>query len=163
MKRDSLTKEALAGAEFITCVSGLPAHQGKDDGEVVAVLTTDAEGVALSPPLTYGTYRVEESKVPEHYVDQGFAVEVEIRENGKTYEIAAENEPTKGYIRITKTDRLNGNPIAGVRFDIYENDAYGSALAGSMVTDENGVAGFRAPTQGAVHRPGTWGNGGVCV
>lgn len=141
VKRDSLTKEALAGAEFtITRVSGLPAHQGKDDGEVVAVLTTDAEGVALSPPLTYGTYRVEESKVPEHYVDQGFAVEVEIRENGKTYEIAAENEPTKGYIRITKTDRLNGNPIAGVRFDIYENDAYGSALAGSMVTDENGVA-----------------------
>ena len=141
VKRDSLTKEALAGAEFtITRVSGLPAHQGKDDGEVVAVLTTDAAGVALSPPLTYGTYRVEESKVPEHYVDQGFAVEVEIRENGKTYEIAAENEPTKGYIRITKTDRLNGNPIAGVRFDIYENDAYGSALAGSMVTDENGVA-----------------------
>ena len=141
VKQDSLTKEALAGAEFtITRVSGLPAHQGKDDGEVVAVLTTDAEGVALSPPLTYGTYRVEESKVPEHYVDQGFAVEVEIRENGKTYEIAAENEPTKGYIRITKTDRLNGNPIAGVRFDIYENDAYGSALAGSMVTDENGVA-----------------------
>ena len=141
VKRDSLTKEALAGAEFtITRVSGLPAHQGKDDGEVVAVLTTDAEGVALSLPLTYGTYRVEESKVPEHYVDQGFAVEVEIRENGKTYEIAAENEPTKGYIRITKTDRLNGNPIAGVRFDIYENDAYGSALAGSMVTDENGVA-----------------------
>ena len=141
VKRDSLTKEALAGAEFtITRVSGLPAHQGKDDGEVVAVLTTDAEGVALSPPLTYGTYRVEESKVPEHYVDQGFAVEVEIRENGKTYEIAAENEPTKGYIRITKTDRLNGNPIAGVRFDIYENDAYGSALAGSIVTDENGVA-----------------------
>ena len=140
-KQDSLTKEALAGAEFtITRISGLPAHQGKDDGEVVAVLTTDAEGVALSPPLTYGTYRVEESKVPEHYVDQCFAVEVEIRENGKTYEIAAENEPTKGYIRITKTDRLNGNPIAGVRFDIYENDAYGSALAGSMVTDENGVA-----------------------
>ena len=141
VKRDSLTKEALAGAEFtITRVSGLPAHQGKDDGEVVAVLTTDAEGVALSPPLTYGTYRVEESKAPEHYVDQVFAMEVEIRENGKTYEIAAENEPTKGYIRITKTDRLNGNPIAGVRFDIYENDAYGSALAGSMVTDENGVA-----------------------
>ena len=141
VKQDSLTKEALAGAEFtITRISGLPAHQGKDDGEVVAVLTTDAEGVALSPPLTYGTYRVEESKAPEHYVDQGFAVEVEIRENGKTYEIAAENEPTKGYIRITKTDRLNGNPIAGVRFDIYENDAYGSALAGSMVTDENGVA-----------------------
>lgn len=141
VKRDSLTKEALAGAEFtITRVSGLPAHQGKNDGEVVAVLTTDAEGVALSPPLTYGTYRVEESKAPEHYVDQGFAVEVEIRENSKTYEIAAENEPTKGYTRITKTDRLNGNPIAGVRFDIYENDAYGSALAGSMVTDENGVA-----------------------
>lgn len=27
-----------------------------------------------------------------------------------------------------------------MRFDIYENDEYGSALVGSMVTDENGVA-----------------------
>lgn len=140
VKRDSLTKEALAGAEFtITRLTAPPSAGGVGTGSSV-VVTTDASGVAETGWLPWGRYRIEETKTPEHYVDQVFAMEVEIRENGKTYEIAAENEATKGYIRITKTDRLNGNPIAGVRFDIYENDAYGSALAGSMVTDENGVA-----------------------
>ena len=58
------------------------------------------------------------------------------------------NEPTKGWLRLTKTDRKNGNPVAGVTFDIYENDAYGDALVGSMTTDENGVAVSRAAAQG---------------
>ena len=41
---------------------------------------------------------------------------------------------------MTKTDRANGNPIAGVKFDIYENDEYGNALVGSMTTGADGVA-----------------------
>ena len=101
--------------------------------------------------------------MPQHYVDVGFETEVEIRDSGRTCEIEVENEPTKGYIRITKTDRLNGNPIEGVRFDIYENDEYGSALVGSMVTDENGCGRIRTAAQGALHRSGARGNGGVCV
>lgn len=142
VKTDELTGEALAGAEFtITRISGLPSHKGAGNGDVVAVLTTDSAGIAVSPLLTWGVYRVEETKVPEHFVDNGFSVDVTIdAENMQTYEVAAENEPTKGYIRITKTDRVNGNPIAGVRFDVYHNDQYGEGLATSMVTDENGVA-----------------------
>jgi len=142
VKTDELTGEALAGAEFtITRISGLPSHKGAGNGDVVAVLTTDASGVAVSPLLTWGMYRVEETKVPEHFVDNGFSTDITIdAENLQTYEVAAENEPTKGHIRITKTDRVNGNPIAGVRFDVYYNDQYGEGLATSMVTDENGVA-----------------------
>lgn len=141
-KVDQLTRKALSGAEFtITRVSGLPSHKGAGDGEVVAVITTDADGIALSPLLTYGTYRIAETKVPEHFVDAGFSTEVTIDvENLNTFEIGVENEPTKGWIRLTKTDRLNGNPIAGVQFDVYENDEYGTALACSIVTDKNGVA-----------------------
>ena len=61
-KLDELTGEALAGAEFtITRISGLPSHNGDGDGEVVAVITSDAEGVAVSPLLTYGLYKVEET------------------------------------------------------------------------------------------------------
>ena len=138
VKRDSLTREALAGAEFTVTRLSAPAGATGVGGSVVIV--TDASGVAETGWLPWGRYRIEETTVPQHYVDVGFETEVEIRDSGKTCEIEVENEPTKGYIRIIKTDRLNGNPIEGVRFDIYENDEYGSALVGSMVTDENGVA-----------------------
>lgn len=138
VKRDSLTREALAGAEFTVTRLSAPAGATGVGGSVVIV--TDASGVAETGWLPWGRYRIEETKVPRHYVDVGFETEVEIRDSGRTCEIEVENEPTKGYIRITKTDRLSGNPIEGVRFDIYENDEYGSALVGSMVTDENGVA-----------------------
>ena len=138
VKRDSLTREALAGAEFtVTRLSAPAGATGVGDS---VVIVTDASGVAETGWLPWGRYRIEETTVPQHYVDVGFETEAEIRDSGRTCEIEVENEPTKGYIRITKTDRLNGNPIEGVRFDIYENDEYGSALVGSMVTDENGVA-----------------------
>lgn len=138
VKRDGLTREALAGAEFtVTRLSAPAGATGVGDS---VVIVTDASGVAETGWLPWGRYRIEETTVPQHYVDVGFETEVEIRDSGRTCEIEVENEPTKGYIRITKTDRLNGNPIEGVRFDIYENDEYGSALVGSMVTDENGVA-----------------------
>ena len=141
IKKDELTKALLAGAEFtITRVTGLPSHNGEGNGEVVAVLTTDNSGKAVSPLLTWGTYKIEETKVPDHYVDNHFSAIVVIKENEKTYEITALNEPTKGWIELIKTDALDRTPIAGVQFDIYENDEFGSGLAGSMTTDENGVA-----------------------
>ena len=140
-KKDELTKTLLAGAEFtITRVTGLPSHNGEGNGETVAVLTTDNSGKAVSPLLTWGTYKVEETRVPEHYVYNHFFAMVVVKDNEKTYEITAENEPTKGWIELIKTDALDRTPIAGVQFDIYENDEFGSGLAGSMTTDENGVA-----------------------
>ena len=57
-----------------------------------------------------------------------------------TYQVVVENEPTKGTIQLTKTDRLDGQPIAGVQFDIFYNDEYGIGPAGTMTTDANGVA-----------------------
>ena len=142
IKTDELTKEALAGAEFtITRISGLPSHNGSNDGEVVAVIITDSDGIAVTPLLTWGTYQVEETGVPLHYVDNSYSTEVTIsEENLKTIDVPVENEPTKGWIRLTKTDQKNGNPIAGVQFDIFYNDQYGEGLATTMVTDENGIA-----------------------
>lgn len=141
IKKDQLTGEALAGAEFtITRVSGLPSHNSSSDGEVVAIITTDANGLAESPLLTWGTYRIEETVVPQHFVDNAFSTEVVIDTENQTYEVVAENEPTKGWLRLTKTDRQNGNPIEGVQFDIYYNDAYGEGLAGTMVTGADGIA-----------------------
>ena len=140
-KRDALTKEVLAGAAFALTRLSVPAsHNGAGIGEVVAVLTTDAAGIAEIDDLPWGRYLVTETKAPKHYEAPTFSTEVAITANEQVCELVVENEPTKGWLRLTKIDRLNGNPIAGVQFDIYEHDAYGDALVGSMVTDENGVA-----------------------
>ena len=139
VKRDALTKEALAGAVFtVTRLSA--AEGGGAVGEAVATLTTGADGTAETGWLQWGRYRVAETGVPEHYADGGFVTEIDCTEDGKTYAVEAENEPTKGWIRLVKTDRLNGNPIEGVAFDIYENDEYGNALVASMTTGKDGAA-----------------------
>lgn len=140
-KRDALTKEVLAGAAFTLTRLSVPAsHNGAGVGEVVAVLTTDAAGMAEIDDLPWGRYLVTETKAPEHYEAPTFSTEVAITANEQICELVVENDPTKGWLRLTKTDRMNGNPIAGVQFDIYEHDAYGDALVGSMVTDANGIA-----------------------
>ena len=139
VKRDALTKKALAGAVFtVTRLSA--AEGGGAVGEAVATLTTGADGTAETGWLQWGRYRVAETGVPEHYVDGGFVTEIDCTEDGKTYAVEAENEPTKGWIRLVKTDRLNGNPIEGVTFDIYENDEYGGELVASMTTGKDGAA-----------------------
>lgn len=139
VKRDALTKEALAGAVFT--VTRLSATEGGGAvGEAVATLTTGADGTAETGWLQWGRYRVAETGVPEHYADGGFVTEIDCTEDGKTYAVEAENEPTKGWIRLVKTDRLNGNPIEGVTFDIYENDEYGGELVASMTTGKDGAA-----------------------
>lgn len=142
VKTDELTGEVLSGAEFtVTRVSGLPSHNGMGDGEVVATIITDTGRIAETPLLTWGVYRIEETGVPVHYVDNHFSREVEIKEkNLKTYTVDVANEPTKGWICLTKTDRQNGNPIEGVTFDIFYNDQYGDGLAATMVTGADGVA-----------------------
>ena len=139
VKRDALTKEALAGAVFtVTRLSA--AEGGGAVGEAVATLTTGADGTAETGWLQWGRYRVAETGVPEHYADGGFVTEIDCTEDGKTYAVEAENEPTKGWIRLVKTDRLNGNSIEGVAFDIYENDEYGNALVADMTTGKDGTA-----------------------
>ena len=78
-KTDSETGNGLPGAVFtVTRISGLPSHNGEGDGEIVAVLTTDKNGVAETPLLTWGEYRIEETSVPDDYLDEDFSVTVKI-------------------------------------------------------------------------------------
>ena len=113
VKTDQLTKQPLSGVEFT--ITRLSAPAGRTGiGEVVAVITTDENGADETGWLDWGRYRVEETKVPEHFVDNNFSTEIEAYENGKTYTVEVENEPAKGWIRITKTDALDGTLIAGV-------------------------------------------------
>ena len=89
------------------------------DSAYIEVLTTDKNGMAESGWLDYGKFKIEETSVPDHYVNSHFSTEVEINENEKTYVVEVENEPTQGKIQIAKTDKFDGKPISGVVFDIY--------------------------------------------
>ena len=134
IKTDGQTHEPLAGAEFtIVRKSGLPSAA---IGETVDVLTTDTDGKAVTDLLTWGEYEITETRVPEHYLDSGFSTTVTGTENGKVYTIHVENQPVAGQIRIVKTDALDGHPIEGVIFDIYQGDD----LVGTMTTNGSGIA-----------------------
>lgn len=81
VKTDSETGKGLPGAQFtITRISGLPSHNGEGNGEVVAVITTDENGIAQTPWLTWGEYEVTETVVPDDYLDGGYSVIVRIPE-----------------------------------------------------------------------------------
>lgn len=77
VKTDGETGNGLPGAEFtVTRISGLPSHNGEGDGEVVAVITTDENGIAQTPLLTWGEYEIVESVVPDDYLDDGYSTTV---------------------------------------------------------------------------------------
>ena len=79
IKTDSETKKGLPGAVFtVTRISGLPSHNGEDVGEIVAVLTTDENGFAETPLLTWGEYKVVETHVPDDYIDDGYEITVKV-------------------------------------------------------------------------------------
>ena len=79
VKTDGETEKGLPGAVFtVTRVSGLPSHNGEDVGEIVAVLTTDENGYAETPLLTWGEYKVAETHVPDDYIDDGYEVTVKV-------------------------------------------------------------------------------------
>ncbi len=79
IKTDNETTKGLPGAVFtVTRISGLPSHNGEDDGEIVAVITSGEDGTAVTPLLTWGEYEVTETSVPDTYLDEGFSVTVRI-------------------------------------------------------------------------------------
>ena len=92
VKTDSETGKGLPGAVFtVTRISGLPSHNGENDGEIVAVITSGADGTAETPLLTWGEYQIVETRVPDDYLDDGYSVTVRIPsevklENPKTDE-----------------------------------------------------------------------------
>ena len=79
VKTDSETANGLPGAEFtVKRISGLPSHNGEGDSEVVAVITTDENGIAQTPLLTWGEYEIVETVVPDDYLDDGYSTTVRI-------------------------------------------------------------------------------------
>ena len=80
VKTDSQTHKPLAGATFtVTRLSGPESDNASNIGQVVATITTNAQGIAETGLLPWGEYRIVETGVPDGYLDSGYTVNVWIK------------------------------------------------------------------------------------
>ena len=155
-KRDLETGEAAAqgnatleGAEFtiITLNENPVIVNGEtyENGEVVLTLTTDEDGLASTgaDTLPYGHYRVDETKAPEGYLNEGrISLEFDITEDGKIVELTAEdqsisNQVIRGDLELVKVSDGDLSRLAGVPFTITSKT---TGESHTIVTDRNGYA-----------------------
>ena len=155
-KRDLENGEAAAqgnatleGAEFtiITLNENPVIVNGEtyENGEAVLTLTTDENGLASTDAdtLPYGHYRVDETKAPEGYLNEGrISLEFDITEDGKIVELTAEdqsisNQVIRGDLELVKVSDGDLSRLAGVPFTITSKT---TGESHTIVTDRNGYA-----------------------
>lgn len=155
-KRDLENGEAAAqgnatleGAEFtIITVNENPVivnGETYENGEAVLTLTTDEDGLASTgaDTLPYGHYRVDETKAPEGYLNEGrISLEFDITEDGKIVELTAEdqsisNQVIRGDLELVKVSDGDLSRLAGVPFTITSKT---TGESHTIVTDRNGYA-----------------------
>lgn len=130
LKLDGQTGQPLAGATFEVRTAA---------GELVAEVTTLANGYATVGGLVPGSYVVRETIAPDHYVIDYTPQTFEVGENdsGKTYLLVFRNDgKTNLYIR--KVDADTQQALAGAEFKVTTLD--GKVIAGSLKTGEDGLA-----------------------
>ena len=112
-------------------------------GDVVASLTTDAEGMARTADdaLPYGTYSIRETKAPTGYeLDEDWSAVVEVRENGHVYDLSSPEDSVadqvmRGGLHFNKVNAETQAVVGPCPFLITSDTTGESHLA---VTDENG-------------------------
>ncbi len=135
------TNENLEGAEFTITDTAT--------NKVVQTIKTDKNGNATSDFIPYGTYKVEETKAPNGYINSGYSETVKIDESNEIVKLnggkAIVNEEMSGTLDLTKVEDnsnlVNGdkdnNPLKGAEFTIYDKDLKAVQV---ITTDENGYA-----------------------
>lgn len=80
VKKDSSTNQPLPGATFtVTRLSGPASDNASDIGKVVATIKTNAQGIAQTGLLPWGQYKIQETGVPDGYLDPGYSTTVTIK------------------------------------------------------------------------------------
>ncbi|WP_186327181.1 SpaA isopeptide-forming pilin-related protein, partial [Bacillus cereus] len=127
-KVDKENKDVLADAVF--------EIQG-EAGQVVAKITTDKKGQAQVTNLSVGTYKLVEVKAPKGYKQLIDPITFQIEKGmTKSLVLTVENEMLdKGNIEITKVDKDSQKALAGVVFEV--QDEQGKVVA-EVTTDKEG-------------------------
>ncbi len=121
---------------------------------VTGDLTTNASGIATSGALAPGNYFVHEISVPNGYeLDPDYhPVTVNIGQAGGKAQITVRDNRTKYPIGVYKVDDVNGAPLSGVIFELFDGNGAGATrLAELPATNASGYA----QTTGT-YAPGTY-------
>jgi LPXTG-motif cell wall-anchored protein len=106
------------------------------DGNVVESWTSEAGKTHLIERLPVGKYTLREETAPYGYKIAN-DVEFEVTETAEIQQVSMKDECAVGRIVIEKTDEVTGKPIAGVEFEIRDQD--GNVIE-TLVTDRKGHA-----------------------
>ena len=123
-----------AGYQFRIC-------SDEDCTTVVATVTTDSKGIAVSGWLAPGTYYIREYKLSDDDTTHEMNT---VRHKatvgaGETVEITVVNPMKKGTIGVLKEDN-KGTPMSNVTFAVYYDAACTQMADEPSITDTNGVA-----------------------
>ncbi|MFK4365376.1 fimbrial isopeptide formation D2 family protein/LPXTG-motif cell wall-anchored protein [Bacillus sp. RC55] len=129
-KVDKENKDALADAVF---------EIQDEAGQVVAKITTDKKGHAQVTNLSVGTYKLVEVKAPKGYKQLVDPITFQIEKGmTKSLTLTVENEMLdKGNVEITKVDKESQKALAGVVFEV--QDEQGKVVT-EVTTDKSGKA-----------------------
>ncbi|GGE82877.1 SpaA isopeptide-forming pilin-related protein [Priestia taiwanensis] len=119
----------LAGAEF--------SLYSQDDTLLQSGLKTEDGGILSIPNLKPGTYKLIETKAPEHYELDGTPILFTVERGGAKVSVTAENKLTPGSVELTKVDAdKNDITLVGAEFKV--EDAAGNVVKEKVTTGENG-------------------------
>ena len=144
----STVKTSEPDAEFEIYLTSAGSYDAAPE-ESRQIITTDANGYAITKRLPYGTYTVHQTKGNNKYyfVDD---MEITISENNANYHKILEDSPIEFYIKMVKKDAYTGNTVnvAGTTFELYDDNgskisfnimtSSGMQTIDSFTTDENG-------------------------
>lgn len=135
-KTDVDTGDALAGAVF-------GVYFDKECTSLLETITTNAEGKARTEyKYAPGTYYIQEITPPANCIldNTVYTVNIESKYYSEyTVSIDVTNEKYPSKIRIHKTDDETGEPLEGVVFGVYKNEAC-TVMLEKVTTDTQGYA-----------------------
>lgn len=134
-KRDSVTKEPLAGATFkVTTSDGRFVAQDGGATSTNGLYTTDANGQIHIVDLDLDTYVVTEVTAPDGYLMDAPSQTVKIEKND-TQTLTFYDTPLGG-LTIVKVDSESGKRLEGAKIEVAKMNG---EIVGTYVTDKLGV------------------------
>ncbi len=139
LKKGSVELTKIDDIDINTKLSNAVFNLLDADGELVEEgLKTNAEGKIVVENLRPGTYQFVETIAPEHYdLDKKPIVFTIKKSQTETLHITATNALTKGAVKLSKVDDIDGTVLKDAVFKIVNMN--GDVVHKDLVTNEQGI------------------------
>lgn len=113
IKKTGKNKEPLKAAEFTLY---------DEQMQILAMNSSDAEGLVLFENLSFGTYFIEETKAPDGYTLNNKLYEVSIDQDNYKDGVNLEinDRVIKNQIEVSKVDAANGQELPGAELEVLD-------------------------------------------